>query len=152
MSRQNRTGSTPDPYLEEKGEPKEVHEKWALLGRRSPLAASLMHLLCSRVGDHNAVVVSQPVLAQILCASERGVRDALNLLVRFSWIEKRQIGRSSTTNAYVINSRVAWTKTRENLRYSLFSATVLVSADEQPDKNEFGCQEPLNTLPLDLGL
>src|SRR3546814_10009606 len=36
---------------------------------------------------------------------------------------------------------------REGLRYSLFSATVVVSDSEQPDRDTLGKQEPLRRLP-----
>jgi hypothetical protein len=67
-------------------------------------------------------------------------------LVAGQWIELRQIGERGTVNAYVINDRVAWTGKRDGLRYSLFSASVIVSDREQLDDIE-EAQEPLRTLP-----
>src|SRR3546814_448611 len=43
--------------------------------------------------------------------------------------------------------RVVWSGPREGLRYSLFSATVVVSDSEQPDRDTLGKQEPLRRLP-----
>lgn len=123
------------------------HEAWAALTRKSPLAAQIMHLLAARVGDHNAVVVSQGTIAQMANASRRGVQNALEVLVRERWIEARQIGDRGTVNAYVINDRVAWAQGRDGLRYSLFSAMVLVSEAEQPDAADLGAQPPLVPLP-----
>ncbi len=34
------------------------------------------------------------------------------------------------------------------MRYSLFSAAVVVSADEQPDRDHLGSQLPLERLPV----
>ena len=75
------------------------------------------------------------------------VQRALDVLSQDKWIEIRQIGESGTINAYVINDRVAWTRNRDGLRYSLFSAAVVVSEEEQRDREELGQQEPLRKVP-----
>ncbi len=129
-----------------------AHEAWAALIRKSPLAAQVMHILTSRVGEHNAVVISQKTLANLVEGSERGVRDALALLRDDRWIEMRQIGGRGTVNAYVINDRVAWSRPRDGMRYSLFSAMVIVSSEEQPDKESLSQQASLRSVPsLHLG-
>ena len=97
-----------------------------------------MHVLTARIGEHNAVVVSQKNLARLVQGSERGVRDALKILTEDSWIELRQIGGRGTVNAHIINDRVAWSGKRDSIRYSLFSASVIVSDDEQPDEEQLG--------------
>ena len=124
-----------------------AHEAWAALIRKSPLAAQVMHILTSQVGEHNAVVISQKSLSHVVGGSERGVRDALRVLKDDNWIEVRQIGGRGTVNAYVINDRVAWAAKRDGIRYSLFSARVVVSDAEQPDQTELDCLTPLRRLP-----
>ncbi|MFZ3584998.1 helix-turn-helix domain-containing protein [Loktanella sp. DJP18] len=124
-----------------------AHEAWALLTRKSALAAQIMHLLVARVGDHNAVVISQGTLANLTGASRRGVQKALKVLTDNRWIELRQIGDRGTINAHVINDRVAWSGKRDGIRYSLFSAIVVLSEDEQPDRDQLGQQEPLRRVP-----
>src|SRR3546814_8095833 len=62
-------------------------------------------------------------------------------------MEVRQIGENGTDNAYVLNYRVVWSGPREGLRYSLFSAPVVVSDSEQPERDTLGKQEPLRRLP-----
>ena len=124
-----------------------AHEAWIKLIDRSPLAAKVMHLLANRVGDHNAVVISQGNIAKLLGAHRRSIVRAIALLEADRWIEVRQIGERATVNAYVLNDRVIWHGARDRLRYSLFSATVVVSEDEQPDWSELGEQEPLRQLP-----
>ena len=123
------------------------HEAWAALTRKSPLAAQVMHLLAARVGDHNAVVISQGTLAKLAGASRRGVQNAIAVLERERWIELRQIGDRGTVNAHVINDRVVWTGSRDGLRTSLFSAVVVLSDTEQPDREDLGAQQPLRKLP-----
>ena len=124
-----------------------AHEAWAALIRKSPLAAQVMHILTSQVGEHNAVVISQKALAQLVAGSERGVRDALTLLKKDRWIEMRQIGGRGTVNAYILNDRVAWSGKRDGIRYSLFSARVVISDEEQPDRDELDHLEPLRRIP-----
>lgn len=111
------------------------------------MAAKVMHLLTSRVGEHNAVVISQETLARIAKASARTVQRALGTLAKYHWIEVRQIGGRGNVNAYVINDRVAWSGKRDGIRYSLFSAAVVVSDQEQPDLDTLDTLTPLMQLP-----
>jgi len=124
-----------------------AHEAWANLITKSPSAARLMHILTARVGENNAVVISQKTLAKLLGCHVNTVANAIKILEAGNWVETRRIGDRGTVNAYVLNDRVAWTQPRDNLRYSLFSATVIVSDDEQPDRDELGSQQPLRRLP-----
>jgi len=106
-----------------------------------------MHLLVARVGTHNAVVISQDALAKLMKRHRRTVIRAAQDLVAGGWIEIRQIGKNGTVNAYIINDRVAWTGKRDGIRYSLFSAAVIATDEEQPDREELGHQKPLRRLP-----
>ena len=110
-----------------------AHEAWASLIEKAPKAAQLMHILTARVGEHNAVVVSQKTLAALMKCSRRTVQRAVDVLAEDRWIEIRQIGENGTVNAHIINDRVAWSGKRDGLRYSLFSAAVIISEAEQPD-------------------
>ena len=69
------------------------------------------------------------------------------MLTEDRWIELRQIGDRGTINAHVINDRVAWSGKRDGIRYSLFSAAVVLSDDEQPDREELDQLEPLRRIP-----
>lgn len=124
-----------------------AHEAWASLIEKAPKAAQLMHILTARVGEHNAVVVSQKTLSALMKCSRRTVQRAVDVLVEDRWIEVRQIGENGTVNAHIINDRVAWSGKRDGIRYSLFSAAVIVSDEEQPDRDQIGQQEPLRRLP-----
>lgn len=106
-----------------------------------------MHILTARVGEHNAVVVSQKTLAELMKCSRRTVQRAVDVLVQERWIELRQIGENGTVNAHIINDRVAWSGKRDGIRYSLFSAAVIVSDEEQPDREQLDNQQPLRRLP-----
>ncbi|WP_299656819.1 helix-turn-helix domain-containing protein [uncultured Jannaschia sp.] len=124
-----------------------AHEAWAKLIAEAPKAAQLMHLLVARIGENNAVVISQKNLIRLMGASRPTVQRAVKKLRDDLWIEVRQIGDRGTTNAYVINDRVAWLGRRDGIRYSLFSAAVVISDDEQPDVAELDRQEPLRQIP-----
>lgn len=126
-----------------------LHEAWAqFLGLKGALAASrVMHLLIARLGEHNAVVISQRTMASLLKCDERTVRRAVAMLADHQWIEIRQIGDRGTVNAYVVNRNVAWSGPREGIRYALFSAAVVVSDQEQPDREILDQTPPLRQLP-----
>ncbi|WP_249198290.1 replication/maintenance protein RepL [Gluconobacter kondonii] len=124
-----------------------AHEAWSTLMGQAPQAARLMHLLVARVGDHNAVVISQKALAELMGVTDRTVRTAVKILQAGNWLEVRQIGDRGTVNAYVLNDRIVWTGPRDGIRHSLFSAAVVVSSAEQPDKDALDNQPPLRQLP-----
>jgi len=122
-------------------------ERWAKLAISQPRASSLLHVLTSQMGRHNALIASQSNLARLAGCSVRTLQYALKVLKENNWIEVRQIGPTGTACAYVVNDRVAWTGARDGIRYSMFSATVLVSDDEQPDRDQVGQQQPLIGIP-----
>lgn len=124
-----------------------THEAWMKMSIKHPAAGALLHFFAGRVGDHNAVVVSQRTLADLTGMSLSTIKRALSVLESGRWIEIRRLGSTGTVNAYVINDRVAWYRSRDELRHSLFSAEVIISADEQPDREELEAQEPLRRLP-----
>lgn len=126
---------------------REAHERWAQLAVRNPKASALLHILAARVGDHNAVVASQGTLAKIMGCSAATIKRALAELRAGNWIEVRQVGPTGSVNAYVVNDRVVWSGPREGLRYSLFTANVILTDEEQPDRASLGNQDPLMKLP-----
>src|SRR3546814_8754678 len=106
-----------------------------------------MHILTARVGEHNSFVVSQKTLAALMKCSRCTVKRAVDVLAEDRWIEIRQIGENGTVNAHIITDRVAWSGKRDGLRYSLFSAAVIVSAAEQPVSADMGQQARLRRMP-----
>jgi len=124
-----------------------AHEKWAKLAVGHPRASSVLHVLIAQMGRNNALIASQSNIARAAGCSVATLKRALDVLREHNWIEVRQIGPTGTACAYLINDRVAWSGKRDGIRYSLFSATVLLSDDEQPDKAELGSQAPLIGIP-----
>lgn len=123
------------------------HEAWYLLNRKHPSASTILHYLVSKVGEHNAVVISQRDLARILGMGVATVSRNIKVLRENNWIEVRQIAGTASVSAYVINSRVAWAQHRDGLKRALFSAHVIVNDEDQPDRNELGQQAPLTQIP-----
>lgn len=124
-----------------------AHEKWAKLAMGNPRASSILHVLIAKMGRHNALIASQSNLARVAGCSIRTLQRSLDILREQNWIEIRQIGPTGTACAYIINDRVAWSGNREGIRYSLFSAAVLISDDEQPDQEQIGELPPLIGIP-----
>lgn len=122
-------------------------ERWSILAAENPRAASVMMVLVAQMGRHNAIVVSQSNLARLARCSVRTLQRALDTLRENLWIEVRQIGPNGTSCAYIVNDRIAWSGAREGIRYSLFSAAILTSDDEQPDRDTLDHQEPLERIP-----
>lgn len=122
-------------------------ERWSKLAVSNPRAAAVMMLITSQMGRHNALVVSQATLAKMAGCGLNTLKRALGVLKDGNWIEVRRIGPTGTACAYIVNDRVAWSGKRDGIRYSLFSAAVLVSDAEQPDTPEIGLQKPLERVP-----
>lgn len=124
-----------------------AHERWAKLAISNPRASAILHVVLSHMGRHNALIVSQATLAGLASCSVRTLQYALKALREGNWMEVRQIGPTGTVNAYIINDQVAWSGKRDGIRYSLFSAAVVLSDAEQPDRNNLGAQPSLQHIP-----
>ncbi len=125
-----------------------THEAWAQLALRSPRAAALMHVICAQMQEgREAVVASWGTLADISGMSESTVRRAVRELASLDWIEVVQVGRGGA-NALVVNSRVAWTKRREDLAFARFGATVLARSVDQDAATLAAASTPLRRLPM----
>jgi len=122
-----------------------AHEAWAMLIKKKPRAAMLMHQFVALMGPRNAVVISQKTLAKLLGVTDRTIRTAIADLVSERWISVVKMNGPGTVSAYVVNSQVAWAEKRENLRYAVFSATVVADSEDQ-DSTMLGASE-LRQIP-----
>lgn len=126
---------------------RKAHESWAALIGKQPKAAQLLHLLVANMDKRGAVIVSQKVLAEMMGVHRNTVRTAIQALESDNWIDSVRIGNEKGgVKAYLINRRVAWADKRENQRYAVFDARVIVSSTEQ-DYDVLGDAEPLRQLP-----
>lgn len=112
---------------------KQIHIAWMKLGKKDRNAADLMHLLVALADKQSAVVTSRKVLAAKMDVSESTIKRAIVTLREDRWIETVQLGGKGGINAYVINSRVAWSDSREKLSTAIFTATVVADKDDQAD-------------------
>jgi uncharacterized protein YgbK (DUF1537 family) len=87
--------------------------------------------MVARMGNGNALVISQKTLAALMGCHERTIRRSVSELIEENWIQAIQIGQAGSVNAYVINSAVAWGQRRDELHTATFTATVVASAEEQ---------------------
>lgn len=129
-----------------------AHEAWARLIKSSPTAARLAHVLVANLDrKSNAVVASQTTLAELMAdPGERpmhrnSIRNAIRRLEADRWIEVVKIGGHGGALGYVVNDRIAWGQSRDGLRYSRFSARVVVSSSEQDQPLED--RPPLRQIP-----
>ena len=111
---------------------RKAHEAWARLIARKPRAAELLHHLVAQMGHQNAVVIPQAVLAKLMNRSVDTVQRAVKDLVAGGWIQVVRLGRGKEA-AYVVNDRVAWGQPRDQLRLSVFSASVVADFDDQDE-------------------
>ena len=77
-------------------------------GHQKPMAAAVLHTLVARMGDQNAVVVSQKTLAALIGVTDRTIRNAIQVLVAENWVQVVRLNGPGTVSAYVVNSAVAW--------------------------------------------
>jgi len=110
---------------------RKASEAWARLCVKKPSAAAVLHHLVANMGHQNAVVIPQKVLAKLIGVSDRTVRTAISDLVADKWISVVKLNGPGTVSAYVVNDRVAWGQPRDQLRLSVFSATVVADLDDQ---------------------
>lgn len=110
---------------------RKAHEAWAALISKRPRAAQLMHHLVACMGQQNAVVISQKLLAQMMGVTDRTVRSAVADLVADRWISVVKLNGPGTVAAYVVNDQVAWGEGRDKLHTSVFSATIVADWTDQ---------------------
>jgi hypothetical protein len=91
-----------------------------------------MHVLVANMDEKGALVTSHKVLAELCSVSVMTIRRAVDTLTKLNFIQTIRIGSErGGALAYIVNSRIAWADKRANIRYAKFSATVLVSSEEQ---------------------
>lgn len=113
---------------------KAAHEAWARFTMNSPKPSALLHFLVARLDrGTNAVVASHKTLASIMGVSVKSIKNYLAVLEGERWIQVVSLG-PGTSNAYVVNSYVAWSKGRDKLRYASFSAQVIADYEDQNER------------------
>lgn len=109
---------------------RKAHEEWARLALKKPIASAVLHKLVAAMGNQNAVVISQKTLAALLGVHDRSISRAVADLSEGGWVQVVRIGKGKEA-AYVVNDKVAWGQSRDQLRLSVFSAAIVADAADQ---------------------
>lgn len=130
-----------------------AHEALAVLISQNPRAAQVLHLLIANMDNRGALVASQGTLAKLADCSLATVKRALAELIKNQWIQTIRMGSErGGVLVYVVNSRIAWADSRDNLRLARFSARVLISSDDQADLGEGALKQVPALDPGDIQL
>jgi biotin operon repressor len=102
----------------------------------NPTATKVFTWLLKQMDKRNALVVSQPALAEALGVTTRTIQYAVAYLK-----EKKAIDvlKSGNTNIYAVNAQIAWKSDANGKKYALFDAAVYI-ADSEQDKPLFDTQ------------
>lgn len=120
------------------------HEAWAQLIHDAPRAAQLLHVLVANMDETGGLVASHATLAKLTNVSVATTKRALAVLTEKCWVQAIRIGGDrGGCLAYIVNSRIAWASSRENLKLASFSARVIVSSEDQQDLGH----APLEQIP-----
>ena len=134
MSEENRNLHQPAPRGTWVQTERAGHEAWAQLIAHAPRAAQLLHILVANMDKSGALIASQATLAKLMETSTATTKRALSVLIEQAWIQTIRLGSDrGGALAYVVNSRIAWADSRENIRFARFNARVLVSSEDQSD-------------------
>jgi len=110
---------------------------------KSPMALSVLLFLTERMTRQNAIVISQPTLAEILGCNPSSIYRAINLLRKENWVQVVKVGQA---NGYLVNSKVVW-RSHQEKRYGYFNAEVVVSETEQVQTIEELENQTLKHIP-----
>lgn len=88
----------------------------------------------AHMDEKSALVASHKLLAELCDVSIMTVRRSLAVLSGLNFIQTVRIGSErGGVLGYIVNSRVAWADSRDNLKYASFSARVLLTSSEQTE-------------------
>lgn len=91
-------------------------------------AAQLFLFMAEKMDYTNALVVSRETLAEIFDSNVRSVSRWIKILADNKYI---MIQKSGNSNVYTVNSSIAWSSNATNKQFAGFTATVLISRNEQ---------------------
>lgn len=117
---------------------------WRGLIRKNPLSAEVLMFLIEKMGKPtNAVICSYKTLQESTGYGRSSIGNAIKVLKDDNWIQSIKVGSAT---AYCVNAKVAWQTTRNQMKYAVFSATVVASMTEQ-DKEYIEDKTELKYIP-----
>ena len=102
----------------------------AKLARDNGKAYDLFMLLVKHMDGTNALAVSNIALSELLQVTTRTVQRAVKYLKDNGWV---CVLKSGTSNVYIVNPEVAWTRQGNQKQYCKFQANVLLSSSENAE-------------------
>ena len=102
----------------------------AKLARDNGKAYDLFMLLVKHMDGTNALAVSNIALSELLQVTTRTVQRAVKYLKDNGWV---CVLKSGTSNVYIVNPDVAWTRYGNQKQYCKFQANVLLSSSENAE-------------------
>lgn len=105
----------------------------AELIRDNNTAAQIFMFLTKFTDRYNAIVCSSAILEEYTGASRSTVSRAIKHLKNKDFIT---VGKSGTTNVYILNPHVVWSSWRNAKEYCEFSGGILLSRSENADLEE----------------
>ncbi|MGO1653200.1 helix-turn-helix domain-containing protein [Senegalia sp. (in: firmicutes)] len=101
------------------------------LMQENPLAYRIWRFLVNNMDHYNAIIASYSVLMEQFDTSRSTLYRAIKVLENGEYIK---IYKSGTSNVYALNDKMVWNSYGTNLKYSKFSANVLISESEQDEE------------------
>ncbi len=95
--------------------------------KENATAGRLFHFLIRTMDGYNAVVCSNKVIMEALEISISTIKRAVAYLKEGGYID---VGKSGTTNVYIVNPEIAWKSWGSNRKYCEFPANVVLAASE----------------------
>lgn len=112
---------------------KDNYKAEAWLMRKSPIAYQILRFIAQNMDNYNALICSYKVIQESLGISSASITRALKLLQEHNYLK---IGKSGSTNIYMINKQLYWHSYGTNYTRAEFGAKIIISADEQDEETK----------------
>lgn len=99
----------------------------------NPKALKILFFIFEHMDKYNAVVCSYKVLQEALNISPATITRAIKYLKDKSFI---YVYKSGTANIYIANPNLVWNSWGSNTKYCEFPANVILSANEQEERDK----------------
>lgn len=99
-----------------------------MLTHQNGLAGSIFFFFCENMNGNNSIACSYKVLEEYFGASRMSVYRAIKLLKERNFID---ISKMGNVNVYHLNEQLVWRKAKNKRKYAKFSATIILSEEEQ---------------------
>lgn len=95
---------------------------------KNSLAGGIFFFFCENMNNNNSVACSSKVIEDYFDSSRMSVYRAIKLLKERNFISTSKMGN---INVYHLNEKLVWKKEKDKRKYAKFSATIILSEEEQ---------------------